>query len=70
MKGAPERILELCTHYLKEDRSAILTAKEIERIHKTVVQMSSKGLRGMCYYISAFFKCVNIDSSSSPRLIF
>ena len=46
MKGAPERILELCTHYLKEDNSAMVTAKEVDRVHKTVVQMSSKGLRG------------------------
>ena len=46
MKGAPERILELCTHYSKEEKTAMLTAKEVDRIQKTVVQMSSKGLRG------------------------
>lgn len=49
MKGAPERILELCTHYAKEDDTAMLSAKEVDRIQKTVVQMSSKGLRGTVF---------------------
>ncbi len=56
MKGAPERILELCTHYSKEDRSAMLTSKEVDRVHKTIVHMSSKGLRGTVFTDICNFK--------------
>ena len=46
MKGAPERVLELCTHFFKGSKSSTLTAVEVERIHQAVVTMASKGLRG------------------------
>lgn len=51
MKGAPEKVLQQCTSYYRQGSALPIGTKDWELFPDAVAAMSSKGLRGVVYYV-------------------
>lgn len=62
VKGAPEKVLEMCTHIMRNGKTAPLSAKERERIIEANHAMAGKALRVLG------FACKKVDRASEKEL--